>query len=471
MATTGQLLKKRLGLEELKNVRVVRFVVSSYKILGIFYDSNRDFLVTNYRIKSYPRVATIFNGTDLFHGTNKYTPMTPPVDIEDYNGNLRGALVIPIDLAGDRFVDEDNYSKIFESKKAIKERFVDYVKSSEDGENYSLHVNPSRQELNEIKKEDEEGEIRGIYLANTDETYVANASLLHRNIRRYLERINRDPLYLNDFAVYFLANDSRNVHMVYTSMEAVEAFQNTIFYKKFLDGYRASLEKQILEKRLELFIPKNTLNEITLYDLADAGNISNFTQTWRKDRNRTMGTENTTAKLIDCVINEADNSVMFQFLTEATELGNKNPNDNIDSSYRFYDGPKGEVDPDNLRIKRNRSRTYEIQIRIIDALEWVKAFEGEKIGQKEMKEILEVSDVQIFSTSPSFQMQGFNFWNTQIDASIYPENRKPQRWDAFHGDGQAFLDKHLYGLMRQIKFFINPMASMLNSKLRNRGLI
>lgn len=334
MATTGTLLKKKLGLEKLKNVRVVRFVISSYKVIGVFFDSNRDFLVTNYRIKRFPRVATIFDGTKLFHGTNKYTRMTPPVDIEDYNGNLRGALVIPIDLAGDRFIDDDNYSKIFES-------------------------------------EDEN------------------------------------------------------------------------------------------KPQLELFIPKNTLNEITLYDLADAGNISQFTKQYRQSRTRKMGgNEATQSKLVDMVIDEADNSITFQFLTEVTPY----PED--------PDHQWSEADPEaNWKLKRNRSKVYEIQIKVEQFFDWLNTFEGEEITSKELKQILEVSDVKISSTSPSFNWQGFAYWLTQIDASIYPQSIKPTRWDTYHGDGEAFLDKHTYGIARSIKFFINQMAQKLNGKLKSRGLI
>jgi len=343
--TTGKLLKTQLGLDNLDEVRIVRFVISSYKVLGVFFDSYRDFLVTKHRISKFPRVATIFSGTDLLHGDKHYTTMTPPMDIEDYDGNVKGALVIPVDLAGDRFINDKEYTKKFErvEKKTINRPLIHY--------------------------------------------------------------------------------------------------------------------------------PKGTLKEISLYDLADAGNASDFTQTWRKDRNRVMGAENITAKLVDCVINEAEGSVTFQFLTSATELGAKAPNDNIGSSYRFYSTDKMEVDPSSLSLNRNRAKVYEIQVKILGALEWIEAFEGESIGQKEMKEILEVSDVQVFSTSPSFQFQGFNYWLTQLDASMYPESRRPQRWDAFHGDGEAFLDKHLYGLMRQIKFFINQMAAMLSKKLKSRGLI
>lgn len=346
--TTGQLLKKNLGLDNFKSVKISRAATSTYKILFVWYDSYRRTMpVTNYRVKNFPWVAHIFQGTELYHDTKKQTVFTPAIDIEDYDGALRGALIIPVNLAGDKFIDKKQFTKVFES-------------------------------VQEVQKE---------------------TPILQFN--------------------------------------------------------------------------KNLLEFVTLYDLADQGNVSDFTMTWRKDRNRVMGAENTVAKLVDVFVDEADKSVTFAFLTEATELGGKDPNDNIDSSYRFYDGPKMEVDPETFNLKRNRSRTYEIQIKILDFFEWLDVFEGEKIGPKEMKEILEVANVQVFNTAPSFQYQGINYWISQVDGSIHPEGRRPQRWNAsnLHGDGGAFLDKHLYGLLRQIKFFINPMASMLNKKLKDRGLI
>ena len=343
--TNGELLKQRLGLDTLKSVKINRAVLTSRKILFVWYDSTRpDMPVTNYRVKKFPWVATIFHGTDLYHGETKNTVFTPPIDIEDYNGALRGTLVVPVNLAGDRFIDEDDFSKIFESE-----------------EQFGLRI-PSR---------------------------------------------------------YYEGN----------------------------------------------------LFELSLYDLADKGNISDFTMKWRKDRNRIMGGASRNTKLVDCVIDEAEGSATFQFLTEATELDGADPSQNIDSSYRFYDGPKQEVDPETLKLNRNRGKVYELQIKVFGVVEWVEAFEGEKLGKKELRQILEANDVQIFSTSPSFQLQGFNYWNTQLDSSIHPEGRKPRRWDKYHGDGEAFLDKHLYSLFQNISFFLNQMAQKLNSKLRQRGLL
>lgn len=89
-----------------------------------------------------------------------------------------------------------------------------------------------------------------------------------------------------------------------------------------------------------------------------------------------------------------------------------------------------------------------------------------------MKEILEVSDIKVFSTSPAFHYQGANFNASQIDASIYPTSISNPVWGPRHGDKSGyFLGKHLYSLLQSIDFWLNPMSSMLTGKLRGRGLI
>lgn len=348
--TSGTVLKKNLGLDKLKYVRISRAIGYPVKILFVWYDSYRsDMPITNYRVRKFPWTATMFVGARIMQGSNRKATFTPLMDIEDYNGEVRNAAIIPVNLAGDRFIDKKHYTKQFES---------------------------------------------------------------------------------------------------------VEDLESTL-----LGQYNQTF-----------------LEFVTLKDLADRSAISDFTMTWRNDRNRVMGTENTTAKLIDCFVDEADKSVTFAFLTESTELGDKKPNPKIDSPYRFYSGPKGEVDPENqFNIKRNPSKTYELQIKVLDILGdegWLSTFEGETITRKEMKEILEVSNVQVFSTSPAFHWQGANFNLSQLDGSIHPTNISNPIWGPRHGDKDGyFVGKHLYGLLKQMGFWLNPMASTLTKKLKDRGLI
>jgi hypothetical protein len=226
---------------------------------------------------------------------------------------------------------------------------------------------------------------------------------------------------------------------------------------------------------------KGNLQELTIQDLAGKNTISDFTKAWLKDRNRTQGNAVKSMKLIDCVIDVNKNTIRFQFLSEATELNGKNPIDPDknsivgNSSYRDYAGGKQDVNPDNKKIKNNSSKTYELWIEFGDILGkegWLSVFDGEKISKKDMVDILDSSEkVKLWSSAVSFQYQGFNYWLSQLDGSIVPETRKPKRWDKVHGDGQAFLDKHLASLLNSIKFFSQQMAQKLNKKLKDRGLI
>lgn len=350
--TAGQQLRKALGLADMPYARINRAIGTSIKILFVWYDSYRKNMpITTTRLRKFPHTATMFIGMYLLDDKKPHPMFTPAVDLDDYNGEIRSAVIIPVNLAGDRFMQPSQFSRVLEQR-----------------------------------------------------------------------------------------------------------------------------EKEQKDKTIPLMLLSHPLIRefVTLADLADASAMSGFTDTWRKDRNRVMGAENITAKLIDCFIDESDKSVTFAFLTESTELGTKEPNPNIDSPYRFYSSPKGETDPENdFDVSRNRSRTYEVQIKILDFFDWLKTHPEEKdITTKDMKEILEVSNVQVFSNSPSFHWQGMNYNLSQIDASIYPTDIPNPEWGPRHGDASGyFVDKHLGGLLRQMQFFLNPMSSMLTKKLRDNRVI
>lgn len=243
--------------------------------------------------------------------------------------------------------------------------------------------------------------------------------------------------------------------------------EKTYYYLKqsIIDRYKYDLE----EKAIKVWEGKGTkLEEITLFDLFDKDNIAPSTMAYRKERNKIMGAENTIAKLLDIFLNEADNSATIVFSTQATVLSSSEQN--TFAGKGVYDRAKKRVSPLNLNLLKNPEKKYEIQIKILEFFDWLDVFDGEKVTRKEIKEILEVSDVQVFSTSPSFQYQGYNYFCSEISASAYKTGIKPQVWDKRLG-GEYFLDKHLYGLIRNMKFWYNPIASMLTKKLKDRDLI
>jgi len=220
------------------------------------------------------------------------------------------------------------------------------------------------------------------------------------------------------------------------------------------------------------------LKELTINDLrGDQNNISSFIRKWYQDNTRLTGTPTKSVKLIDLDVNIKTKKVTFKFLSEATELNGKKPaaefkpssKSYISSRYSYYSGDKQEVDP-KKNLSKNTSKLYEIHLEIQNLWDWLDAFEGETISKKEMKEILDVADVKAWCSSPSFLFFGVQYYLTQLDSSIYPEDRQPQKWDKIAGT-DIVADKHLWKTLQAIPFLLNPMASMLTKKLKDRGLI
>ena len=248
--------------------------------------------------------------------------------------------------------------------------------------------------------------------------------------------------------------------------------RNSIFFLMDLSGqmgdekYKATIQQESKPPKNRFYpLFAGRLSEVvTLSDLRDTGNVSAKTQQFRRRRNSLMGAENRTLKLIDTVLDEGSGAVTFQFLTEVTE----------DDELYGDDYEYNEVDPSSLNLRRNTSKTYELQIKVLDFFDWLETRPDEDesaITRAEVKEILDSANVQVFSTSPSFQFQGFNYWLSQVGGSIHPTSIEPQFWNTIHGDGDAFVDKHLFGALRSLSFFREQMASQLTKKLKDRGLL
>ncbi len=264
--------------------------------------------------------------------------------------------------------------------------------------------------------------------------------------------------------------------VVHTPLLPIEKYngslRNMMFISIDLSGLYGDPDLQIQKE--SILFGKSSLKEyVTLKDLQNSDAVSSFTKNTRSERQRAMkddgrGTgENFYTKLIECNLDTVKDHVTFVFLTEATEP--------------IYpdDADFSEVNPENnFRLSNNSSKTYELYIRILDFMDWLKntrpdSMEGKDITRKEIKDVLESANIQVFNNSPSFHWQGVNFWISQLDGSIYPTNIKPTFWNRsdLHGNDGAFLDKHLAGLFRSIDFFLNPMSSMLTKKLKDRKLL
>ena len=125
--TTGQIIRKNLGLENFKYVRLGRVLgAGPIKVILIFFNSyNPNYPISTARIKRSRRVASVFNGGDIANDVRqlRYLPLTPLVDLDVYAGAVgANTLVIPVDLSGDRYIDNKEFTS------SIKEKIDDLTK-------------------------------------------------------------------------------------------------------------------------------------------------------------------------------------------------------------------------------------------------------------------------------------------------------------------------------------------------------
>lgn len=209
-----------------------------------------------------------------------------------------------------------------------------------------------------------------------------------------------------------------------------------------------------LERYKNYFLEKDSLKELTLIDYSKEG-MSSFTKKFFVQRKKELGNLKKVMKMSDVMINKKEGSLLFTFFSRSTY-----PNDAMDS-----------VNPKSLELKKDPDRAYTQQIKVLDFFKWAKTkpkyVSSKQLVMQELKEILEVADIQIWCDCGSFQFQGMNAINTMFNAAIYPETRMPTEgnWKSKHKD-DSFLCKHLFTIFNNINFYINPMNSMLNKKLK-----
>lgn len=215
-----------------------------------------------------------------------------------------------------------------------------------------------------------------------------------------------------------------------------------------------SKEKLIFQGKLQEFV--------RMSDLMDKSGLSDFTRPFEQERQRIMGGANKNTKLIQVDFDDEYNPI-FSWLADATDKYGE------DHKYK-------EVDPENgFKIIDDPSKTYTLKIKILDFLDWLNTHPDIKsVKEKDVKEILDVANIQAFSSSPGFMYQGLNYNLSVLDGSLYPTDIAPtpgpRGWLDRQGD-MAFTDKHLTQLFSSMKFWYSPMASMLTKRLREEGLI
>lgn len=192
----------------------------------------------------------------------------------------------------------------------------------------------------------------------------------------------------------------------------------------------------------------DSLEELSLLDFSRMNIASPTSSMYAAERRKIMGQSTQSTKLIQSKLDNSTDSITFYFLTEATEK--------YGPSHNFKD-----VNPNQgFNLELDPSKTYEIHLRF----EGVSSLAKAEITVQACKSFLWNTDFAIWSNSPSFHWQGFNYNLSQLDAAIYPTSIAPKKWDKVHGE--ALIDKHLIDLFIHVKFFMNQMASSLFNKVK-----
>ena len=120
-----------------------------------------------------------------------------------------------------------------------------------------------------------------------------------------------------------------------------------------LDGRYGNKDNRVHRNIKESIEHSKEIKEwVTFSALNSVDSISNFTKNFRSIRNKKVGTENFTAKLIACQYNKDDDSVLFLFGTKPTYPSTK--------KHKVM-----KVDPDNnFAIVPNPQEEYEVYFKI-----------------------------------------------------------------------------------------------------------
>lgn len=208
----------------------------------------------------------------------------------------------------------------------------------------------------------------------------------------------------------------------------------------------------LINNRQYIFISKEDRNNILeeslrLSDLMKSASMSAFTKKFAKETNKLMGNATNRAKLVQMKVNKKEDYVTFIWLTERTP--------------KYKDNFHTMISNPNKNFELEQSNVYEIEIRFLDFFKLLDTRpNNDEITNKDIEDVLNNSDIKIWSDVPAFHWQGANYNLSLFDASIYPTNIAPKQWNKFHNEDQL-LDKHSASILNSIKFWIPQMRMMI----------
>lgn len=90
------------------------------------------------------------------------------------------------------------------------------------------------------------------------------------------------------------------------------------------------------------------------------------------------------------------------------------------------------------------------------------------ITVQDIKDAIKVCSVKVWCDCGSQWWQGFAYYLTMFDASLYPCDIEPKRWGKPHNHGDSLVCKHLSLILNSISFYIPIMSGMIYKYLQKK---
>jgi len=196
---------------------------------------------------------------------------------------------------------------------------------------------------------------------------------------------------------------------------------------------------------MERYIPFFELEEFTITDFKSY--VSPLTKKHRGIRNGVKGREVKIATLLDFDFDKSKalfgTEGTFSFKVDTYEKGRKTP-----KSGSFY----------------------VIEVRFVDLKKWIKKKEWQTLKLDYFREVLDVIDLKLSCSCPSFLWQSHRYQLTQLDAAIYPIHIPDPVWGPRHNNSGG-LCKHLVGVINFLKFSAPWLLQQIRIQARKKGYI
>jgi hypothetical protein len=191
--------------------------------------------------------------------------------------------------------------------------------------------------------------------------------------------------------------------------------------------------------------------ELRFSDFQKHAGISSFTDVFRKDRQHIKGPGNKSAKLVKMIVNKNKDYIKFLWLSEPT-----------------YSFDTQVTKPKSMKPVKDNLYTEIVLLQdIFKLLKTKPNFKSyQDISLQDIKEAIKSCNVKVTCDCMSQWWQGFSYYLTQLNASVYDCDIAPKRWNKPHNSGDGLVCKHLDLIIGQsMAFWIPIMAGMIKKYL------